>query len=104
MQHCRKKARQERRYEIRRGMSVYYAVRMVQQERGPLRFWEIQKKVNAWGFWNTGASSAWREKKGFQKKRLHPEEAGVRMKLQATHYKDANLMILCIIGDAMMIL
>lgn len=22
------------------------------------------------------------------------------MKLQATHYKDANLMILCIIGDA----
>lgn len=25
------------------------------------------------------------------------------MKLQATHYKDANLMILCIIGDAMLI-
>lgn len=42
-------------------------------------------------------------KKGFQKKRLHPEEAGVRMKLQATHYKDANLMILCIIGDAMFV-
>ena len=26
------------------------------------------------------------------------------MKLQATHYKDANLMILCIIGDAMLIM
>lgn len=25
------------------------------------------------------------------------------MKLQATHYKDANLMILCIIGDAMFV-
>ena len=43
------------------------------------------------------------EKKGFQKKRLHPEEAGVRMKLQDTHYKGANLMILCIIGDAMLV-
>ena len=43
-------------------------MKQVDADLGEIQVWEIQKKVNAWGFWNTGASSAWREKRDSRKK------------------------------------